>query len=124
MIHALIITHGVLGKELLQVVESLLGPQEGVQVLSNEGRDLQGLCDLVVSRIPDGEDAVLFVDCLGGTPYVASRKACQDSRRLAILSGVNLPMLTSFFTKRGKMDFTEFTQTVRDDGLRGIQLIA
>jgi len=123
MIHALITTHGLLGAELLRCVEALLGPQDGVQVISNKGQDLEGLCKLVVSRIPAGEDAILFVDFCGGSPYVACRRACESPRRLAIISGVNLPMLTSFFTKRATKDFDELAEIVRDDGLRGIQLI-
>ena len=124
MIHALIVTHGLLGAELLRLVESLLGPQQGVHIISNEDRDLEKLCDLVASHVTKDEDAILFVDFCGGSPYVACRTVCRNARNLAIISGVNLPMLTSFFAKRGKMDFAQLTQTVRDDGLRGIQLVS
>ncbi len=123
MVHALIITHGLLGAELLKCAESLLGPQDGVEVITNEGKDLEGLSKLVASCVRAGEDTILFADFCGGSPYVACRRAGENARRLAIISGVNLPMLTSFFTKRGTMSFTELIRTVRDDGLRGIQLI-
>lgn len=123
MIYALIVTHGLLGTELLRCVETLLGPQEGVMVISNRGQDLEGLCREVASHIPEGQDAILFVDFLGGSPFVACRRASDGSGRLAIISGVNLPMLTSFFTKRVEKNFDELTQIVREDGLRGIQLI-
>jgi len=123
MIQALIITHGFLGAELLRCVEALLGPQDGVQVISNQGQDLEGLCKFVASRIPAEEHAILFVDFCGGSPYVACRRACDSPSRLAIISGVNLPMLTSFFTKRATKDFDELAEVVREDGLRGVQLI-
>lgn len=121
MIHALIVTHGKLGVELLQVVESLLGPQEAVHIISNDRIDLEELCDLVVSHVPAGEDVVLFVDFCGGSPYVACRRACKNASHLTAISGVNLPMLISFFTKRSNLGIPELIQTVRDDGLRGIQ---
>lgn len=124
MTHALIITHGLLGAELFRLVESLLGPQQDVHIISNEDQDLEKLCDLVVSHVPKDEKAILFVDFCGGSPYVACRTICRNALNLAIISGVNLPMLTSFFVKRGKMDFAQLAQTVRDDGLRGIQLVS
>ncbi|MFH1010692.1 MAG: hypothetical protein V1784_05595 [bacterium] len=120
---ALIVTHGLLGAELLRCVETLLGPQEGVEVISNQDRDLEGLCREVASHIPKERDTILFVDFWGGSPYVACRRACEDPGRLAIISGVNLPMLTSFFTKRAAKGFEELVEVVREDGLRGIQLI-
>jgi mannose/fructose-specific phosphotransferase system component IIA len=123
MIHALIVTHGLLGEELLRCAEALLGHQEGVQTISNEGQDLEGLCNMVASRIPKGEDTILFVDFCGGSPYVACRRACESSGKLAVISGVNLPMLTSFFTKRTTKDYDELVEIVREDGLRGIQLM-
>ncbi len=122
MIHALIVTHGDLGAELLRVVESLLGPQEAVEVLSNKGKDLEGLCDLVDAHVPSGEEAILFVDFCGGSPFVACRRSSGDKRHCTVISGVNLPMLTSFFTKRSKMPLSQLLQTIRDDAVRGIQL--
>ncbi len=121
MIHALIVTHGNLGAELLQVVESLLGTQEAVQVISNAGRDLEDLCGLVSSHIPVGEEVILFVDFCGGSPYVACRRSCEHASSITVLSGVNLPMLISFFTKRSNLSISSLIQTVREDGLRGIQ---
>jgi len=37
MTFAVILTHGGLGRGLLDAVEKMLGPQTGVDVLSNEG---------------------------------------------------------------------------------------
>ena len=62
MVHALIITHGLLGAELLKCAEALLGPQDDVEVITNEGKDLEGLSKLVASRVPAGEDTILFAD--------------------------------------------------------------
>jgi len=92
-------------------------------VVSNQERDLDGLCREVASRLPKEKDTILFVDFWGGSPYVACRRACESTGKLAIISGVNLPMLTSFFTKRPEKGFDELIQIVRDDGARGIQLI-
>ena len=122
MIHALIVTHGNLGAELLRVVESLLGPQEAVEVLSNQGKDLECLCEMVDAHVPSAKEAVLFVDFCGGSPFVACRRSSGDKRLCTVISGVNLPMLTSFFTKRNKMPLSELLQTIRDDAVRGIQL--
>ena len=122
MIRALIVTHGDLGAELLRVVESLLGPQEAVEVISNKGKDLEGLYNLLNAHTHSDEETVLFVDFCGGSPFVACRRISQDKCHCTVVSGVNLPMLTSFFTKRSKVPLSQLLQTIRDDAIRGIQL--
>ncbi len=106
----------------MESVERNLGPQSGVTVLSNEGLALDQIIDKVQAKLgPD--EAVLFVDFCGGSPYSACRAAREGRPRCALISGVNLPMLFSFFTKREKLPFEQLVETVRADGVRGIQLI-
>jgi len=65
--------------------------------------------------------SVLFVDHCGGSPFVACKELHSRQPRHALLTGVNLPMLLSFFTKRDRLPFDELVQTVEADGHRGIQ---
>jgi mannose/fructose-specific phosphotransferase system component IIA len=44
----------------------------------------------------------------------------EDRRNCALVAGVNLPMLLSFFTKREKLSLNELAETVQKDGVRGI----
>jgi mannose/fructose-specific phosphotransferase system component IIA len=99
-----------------------LGPQAGVDVLSNDGLSLDQITDAIKAKLSESP-CVLFVDSCGGSPYVACRTMHLDHPLHAIISGVNLPMLYSFFTKREKLPFAELVAVVEADGHRGIQLI-
>ena len=122
MIPALILTHGHLGEMLMEAVAKVLGPQTDVQVLSNDNCTMDELIAHVEARL--GQEAgVLFVDFCGGSPYVACQSLHRAHPNYAVISGVNLPMLFSFFTKRNKHPFAELVEVVKADGLRGIQLL-
>jgi mannose/fructose-specific phosphotransferase system component IIA len=75
----------------------------------------------------DGQPTIIFTDFLGGSAYAVARQLVHDCqskegvRDCAALTGVNLPMLISFVTKRGKLPFAELVEAVRNDGHRGIQ---
>jgi mannose/fructose-specific phosphotransferase system component IIA len=123
VIPALILTHGHLGEMLMEAVEKVLGPQSDVVVLSNDDCTMEDLKFNVESRLGRAP-SMLFVDFCGGSPYVACKSLRETHPYYAVLSGVNLPMLFSFFTKRSKHPFAELVEVVKADGLRGIQLLA
>jgi mannose/fructose-specific phosphotransferase system component IIA len=106
----------------MDAVEKMLGPQTGVDVLSNEGMSLQQIVEAVESRLGDAP-SVLFVDHCGGSPFVACKALHSRHPQHALLTGVNLPMLLSFFTKRAGLAFEELVPAVESDGHRGIQRI-
>jgi mannose/fructose-specific phosphotransferase system component IIA len=120
---AIILTHGTLGRVLLEAAEMAIGPQPNVEVISNTGMSLEQMIEAVDARLAE-IPTILFVDYCGGSPYVA----CATLRALhpahTLISGVNLPMLMSFFTKRDKLPFADLVQTVESDGHRGIQRIS
>ena len=118
---AILLTHGTLGAALMASVESILGPQEAVVVLSNTGQALDQIADSLTPHLKDSR-CIVFVDFCGGSPFMACKSLALSPETATIVSGVNLPMLLSFFTKRNKLNFTELSQTVKTDGLRGIQL--
>jgi mannose/fructose-specific phosphotransferase system component IIA len=62
-----------------------------------------------------------MVDLCGGSPYMACCGLCDLPGEAKIVSGVNLPMLLSYFTKRDKLSLTELSETVERDAMRGIQ---
>jgi mannose/fructose-specific phosphotransferase system component IIA len=118
---AVIVTHGNLGAALMEVVSQTLGPQSDVEIITNEGRALDQITRDVEARLT-GAPVLLFVDSCGGSPFVACKCLCAQRENVAIISGVNLPMLISFFTKRHQYPFDELRHIVESDGHRGIQL--
>jgi len=122
MIGAIIVTHGSLGQVLMESVEATLGRQTSVEIVSNEQASLEQIVERVRPHVSD-MPAVLFVDSCGGSPYLACQTLLRSHPSCAVLSGVNLPMLFSFFTKRDKLPFEELVKVVETDGHRGIQLV-
>jgi mannose PTS system EIIA component len=121
MVRAVLLTHGTLGASLMSSVESILGPQEEVIVLSNSGKSLDQIMNLL-TPIVQGVPCLVFVDFCGGSPFMACKMLALTPDTINLISGVNLPMLLSFFTKRNKLKFSELAHTVSEDGHRGIQL--
>ena len=122
MTRAVILTHGELGKALMNAVVNMLGPQSDADVLTNEGLSLEQIINAVESRLND-TPCLLFVDHCGGSPFVACKTLSARYPHHRLITGVNLPMLLSFFTKRSRLPFDELVQVVESDGHRGIQRI-
>lgn len=122
VIPTIIVTHMALGQALMQAVEGMIGPQSDFEILSNEGLSLEQISAAIEHRLGVGP-TFLFVDFCGGSPYVACKSLREQHPECVVVSGVNMPMLVSFFTKRDKLSFTELARTVESDGHRGIQLI-
>jgi len=109
MIHGLIITHGDLGRELLKVLELVMGPVTGLTVLSNAGTSLPDLTGSIErwAQAADGADALLvFTDDFGGSCTTAARLALRG-RPARLLTGVNLAMLLDFTAWRSELPVAE-----------------
>ncbi|MBL0060605.1 MAG: hypothetical protein IPP40_03725 [bacterium] len=120
MIRAILVTHGTLGQSLYDAAISVLGPQAGASVLSNSGLSLEQIQSKVRALLTD-ESTLIMVDLCGGSPFMACCALNNLPGDTAIVSGVNLPMLLSYFTKRDKMSLSDLSQTVERDAVRGIQ---
>lgn len=122
---AIVVTHGSLGKELVRTAETIIGPQERVEVLSNSDSTPEGLAGWLQERVAREPDApiYLFVDLLGGS----CGHLCRELRRVrpdaVVFSGVNLPMLVEFFHWRGRVEEAELRQRLIGKGRDGIQCI-
>jgi len=120
MVRLIIVTHGTLGQSLLDAAASVLGPQPGASVLSNSGLSLDQI-QSGVNELLTAEPTIIMVDLCGGSPFMACCALQPTKHSAAIVSGVNLPMLLSFFTKRDKLPLSELAQTVERDAVRGVQ---
>jgi mannose/fructose-specific phosphotransferase system component IIA len=105
----IIITHGSLADKLLETANLVLGKVENL-VPVNSG-DLSDTA--VVDRIKEiiagsgSSRVVMFVDYCGGSCFNNCFRAVKGLENVVIISGVNLPVLLDFATKREIMDFDE-----------------
>lgn len=120
---ALLVTHGVLGQELVRTVESILGALDDVVTISNAGLSADGLLeriDAVIAELPGAGPVVLFSDLAAGSCGIATRRAEHEHRTLKKIGGVNLPMLLEFFYNRDSLPFDQLLVRMEAKGKAGI----
>jgi len=120
---ALLVTHGVLGQELVRTVEAILGTQSDVITVSNNGLSADGLDDAILSgvnAIPAARPIVLFSDLAAGSCGIATRRAALKDRVVRRASGINLPMLLEFFHYRDTLPLDELLPRMEAKGKAGI----
>lgn len=122
---ALLVTHGVLGEELLRTASTILGTQEDVLTLSNTGLSadtLQESIQRLVSGVPEEAPVVLITDLAAGSCGIASRRLGANGRALRKITGVNLPMLLEFLHYRDTLPLDELLPRMEAKGKAGIVL--
>jgi PTS system mannose-specific IIA component len=125
-ITGIIVTHGQLGEELLRTVGLIVGEIHDCYALS--GSDLGD--ESVVSSIREILDrneakrAVVFVDYFGGSCGASCVKATRGLEGVKIISGVNLPILLDFVTKKGIMGLDEIVEHLIHRGQESVRVIA
>jgi mannose/fructose-specific phosphotransferase system component IIA len=122
-LRGVIVAHGEMATGLVNAVSRITGLEEGVlHPVSNEGRSPDQLQEAILSRLGDGA-AVVFTDLAAGSCTLAARLSCRDRRRVAVVTGVNLPMLLEFVFHR-EMTFDELLPRLEDKARAGIRVLA
>lgn len=121
----IIVTHGQLGEELLRTAELIVGNISNCYAIS--GSDL---CDediiLKIKKIIDktgSANALLFVDYFGGSCCANCVRATQGIAGVKVISGVNLPLLLDFLTKRSSMNFLDMVDHLIRRGRESVKVI-
>lgn len=122
----ILVTHASLGDELLRTAESILGPQEQIEVVSNSGESLETLSERLTSLISSSRDdpVFLFVDLLGGSCGHVSQAIRRLHPNTVIFSGVNLPMFVEFLHHRNRVGVDELKDRLIAKGRSGIQCLS
>lgn len=121
----IIVTHGILASELHRTTELILGKLEDCYAIS--GSDFSD--EEVIARIRDiigktmVKNAVVFVDYFGGSCCTNSVRAVHGLKGVKVISGVNLPMLLDFATKRNSMEFQEMVDHLLRRGRESVKLV-
>lgn len=135
MIAIIIASHGEFAKGLLQSATMIFGKQANIATVTFEDHetsdDLKIKYQAALNKF-DTADAVLFlVDLWGGSPFtVASQIVSRQPAQMALIAGVNLPILMDAFTirdqpldkvvahleKSGKKGVRRFEPETHDEG--------
>jgi PTS system mannose-specific IIA component len=123
MINVVIISHGDLGDALIRATEMITGPAErlfSVPLLPDESPEGFGEKLAAVLREIEGEETLVLIDLLGGTPCnVAAWQALKGN--VECLTGVNLPMLLELVTSRDHASLPELAETIARAGRESIK---
>jgi mannose/fructose/sorbose-specific phosphotransferase system IIA component len=124
MIGCVILTHGDLASAFKNTVEGMMGKQEGFLVISNRGAGEDRLLSKLKRAINEErfkEGMVIFVDLFGSSCWRISKDIVSPDKNVAVVCGVNLPMLVKFFAKRESLPFEKLVSLVKEEGEKGIR---
>ncbi|MGQ9696154.1 MAG: PTS sugar transporter subunit IIA [Thermodesulfobacteriota bacterium] len=125
MVGILIIAHGHLAAALISSAQILVGPMEkikGVSILPGDNKEeIQQRIEKEIEEVDNGEGVIILTDLLGGTPTNLSLSFLHD-RRIAVVTGVNIPMLLALASYQKDKSLAEIARLVKKAGQRSITL--
>jgi mannose/fructose-specific phosphotransferase system component IIA len=118
----LIIAHGDVARALADGVQQIIGPQINVYTFSNQEAGLPQLLEnaqTIIDSHPD-DHVVCFNDLKGGSCWTLANMIQKRNPQVKLISGVNLPMLITYFNNISSMELQELIDKTAQDGCRGI----
>lgn len=99
-IHGVVLAHGTMAVGLVDAVRAITGvPADVLIPVSNGGLSPQVLADRVAEAV-GGRPSIVFTDLPSGSCGFAARLLARNVQDIAVVCGVNLPMLLDFVMHR------------------------
>ncbi|MFQ5354762.1 MAG: PTS sugar transporter subunit IIA [Thermodesulfobacteriota bacterium] len=125
MIGAVIITHGNVGRALLDSAKAIKGGMEMIKPVSvadyNDVGDLRGRLLGAIREVDGGSGVMVFTDLFGGTPTNIAMSIIEE-RDIEVMTGVNLPVLIKFDSCRDGRTLTEVASFLKDYGRKSMTI--
>jgi PTS system mannose-specific IIA component len=126
MIKSVIVTHGNLGRELVQVAEKILEQKLDIEAIAfdwqGDGSTMITQLEKFIARHP-GRKVVIFTDMFGGSPSNISTRFIGPN--VEVISGINLPGLLKFFCcEEHNGNFRQVVKKVEQEAKDGINIIS
>jgi mannose/fructose-specific phosphotransferase system component IIA len=96
----ILVGHGKLAEGLLDAVEGITGTREGIVAVDNVGLTPEAL-EARLQELAGSGPALVFVDLPSGSCAFAARRLKLQRTDMAVVCGVNLPLLLDFVFHRG-----------------------
>lgn len=120
MLHILLTSHGGFAEGLIQSVEMLIGEQENLEAVTfGVDMGMDELDEIFRSKIVDVSNEnqyLIFCDIKGGTPFnVVSRYSFKNDN-VAVIYGMNLPILITALmeSQNGDVRLQELTASLQE----------
>ncbi len=94
-----VVAHESLAAGLVEAAEHISGIGGALTAISNSGLSPESLREQLVVAL-DGRPAIVFVDLGTGSCGFCGKALCHERLDVALLTGVNLPMLLDFLFHR------------------------
>lgn len=120
-----IICHKSLAYELIITTKAIVGHQQDLFPFSNDRISAEKLMQDIQQFLESKNappEVVFMVDLRGGNCWKIARTIARTHPNYYVLSGVNLPMIFSFLSKKDLLSPQELLQTMENDAHRGITL--
>lgn len=124
MIGLVLVTHGQLGKALLDTARHILNQEcEHVTQVTVEWNDplesTEKKVRKAVKEVLTDDGVIVLTDMFGGTPSNISL-AFVGEGPIAVVTGVNLPMVLAFFNHRDGYDYKDLARLMKKRGAESI----
>lgn len=123
---ALLVMHADLAAALLRAAEKVVGPIDGVEMLSNEGFSRHDLESEIARRVEGWtEGGLVLTDFWGGSCHICGVSALRGTPargEVVIVTGINLPTLIDFLHNRDRYPVAELAERLRLKGQDSIRV--
>jgi len=123
MVGAVIVAHSLIGKELIATAEYIVGPMNGIAAVSidckMEAFEARQKISEAMNQVDQGDGVLILTDLFGGSPSNLSFSFL-NKEKVEVVTGVNLPMILTFWNKRENMGLMDLAKTVQLSGMRSI----
>ncbi|MGI9626647.1 MAG: PTS sugar transporter subunit IIA [Longimicrobiales bacterium] len=114
-----VVAHGDMAHGLVEAVRQIAGVSEDTLApVPNQGLGRDGLCAAIRGAFHGGRH-VIFTDLPSGSCHLAAMLVAREMSEVAVVTGVNLPMLLDFVFKRG-LPLNELVPRLTEKGQNGI----
>ena len=125
MIGVVLVTHGNLAKELVKVMEHVVGAQDQLTTITiDPDDDMEKRREDILSSVQfvdKGLGVIILTDMFGGTPSNLAI-SIMEQENIDIIAGVNLPMLIKLASVRSTKTISEAVAQAREAGQKYIMV--
>jgi len=94
-VRGVIFAHGRMAEGLADAVHRISGVGDVLTAISNDGKGPEAMKADLVQAIGDGP-SIVFTDMASGSCSMTALVSCRDRGQIAVICGVNLPVLLDF----------------------------
>ncbi len=122
MIGLVVVTHAGLAGELLKAAAMITGELERCEAVELHPGDppdqLMGRIAQSLDRV-GADGALIMTDMFGGTPSNTGMSFLKEGQ-VEVVTGVNLPLIVEFLSRRGRMSLDELAASLQRSGRESI----